>query len=85
MQRSFAIALLLLNLSACGTVETLMAPKTETPEQTAARNRARIERETTERFAVCMDRVVGKTGMFVAPEAKRKAAETCNEVARAAP
>ncbi len=82
--RLVGISIAALALSACADTIPLMRGQ-ETPEQTAARRERERERQTTERFAVCMDRLVGRTGVFVAPEAKRKAAETCNEVAKATP
>lgn len=72
MTRSFVAAFVATTLTACSSVPFLQP---ESPE--AAR-----ERQITERFALCMDRTIGRTGVFASPETRRKAAETCNEVAR---
>lgn len=70
--RFAALAACALTLSACAS----------SPEEIAARRAAERERALTQRFAVCMDRTLGKLKVFASEDARLKAAATCNDFAK---
>ena len=66
------LPLIVLSLTGCGHVQTLMAP-----DSAAAR-----EYQQTRRFNACMNQTLGKFGSFASPESRLKATELCKEVMR---